>query len=161
MIAYISKHGAVQEFVERAAAETGTQLFDLSSDAAAARDAVGGLPSDGRIVVAAPIYAGSIPKPMLRFLESVREDLLSRRVAIVLSCLYQGEEARIQLAETVPPWLVGHAERQFMIGGRVIMNELKRPVRFLVRKILGHDTDVDTMAWDEVPLLAAWLRGES
>ena len=63
MIAYISKHGAVQEFVERAAAETGTQLFDLSSDAAAARDAVGGLPSDGRIVVAAPILQRPLVTP--------------------------------------------------------------------------------------------------
>lgn len=160
MIFYVSRHGAVREFAERVAEKAGIRALDVARQGRVAAAALAEAPSDQPIALAGPIYAGSLPRPLTRFLEARREEILTRPVALVLASLYQGEEARLELNETFPPWLTGHADETVMIGGRVIMAELKPPVRFLVKRILGHNTDVDTIDWSSVDRLARWFAGE-
>lgn len=157
MIFYVSKHGTVRQIAGRVAAAAADEAFDLGADAAAASQALQRRAVSEPLVVAAPIYAGSVPRSMLRFLEAERDRLLAGPVAVAVACLYEAEEARIQLAESFPPWLVGHADRQVLLGGRVIMNELRWPVRMLLRRILGHREDVDTLREDAVTELSDWI----
>jgi hypothetical protein len=61
--------------------------------------------------------------------------------------------------EVFPPWITGHADRDFLIGGRVRMGELSGPVRFLIKRILGHGEDVDSLDWNQVDEVVRWYRG--
>ena len=188
MIVFVSKHGAVREFTHRvavsadAAAAAGAEATTVDDspgagvsagtpvsrgsvldrfDVAHRRDADAAVEerSGERLLIAAPIYAGSIPRSMGKWIDARREQLLDRPVALALACLYQGEEARIQLNQVFPPWLTGHASQTFLIGGRVRMGELSAPVRFLVKRILGQEGDVDTMDWSRADAAWDWLTG--
>lgn len=164
MILYLSKHGAVRDAAERAAERSGTSAFDVKHDAAPARAALAAAAAQTedarpRVLVLAPVYAGSIPGAMTRFLDAERERLLACPTALGLACLYEGEEGRRQIATAFPGWLVGHAQPQEVIGGRVIMRDLALPVRLLIRKIIGSSEDVRRMNWEAVDRLADWLVG--
>lgn len=163
MILYVSKYGAVREAAERAAATAGVPAWNLKDQAAAARDALAAASQKPqgerpRVLILAPVYAGTLPGPMKRFLETERERLLACPVALGLSCLYEGEEGRQQIATVFPGWLVGHAQPREVIGGRVIMQQLGLPIRMLIRRIIGSHEDVERMQWETVDRLADWLR---
>lgn len=163
MIVYTSKYGSVREYVEsirdavRTLESAATPLaFDLSKEAgsAAATLAAG---YDDKIMLVTPVYAGQAPKPFRRFVEHQYETLIARPVALVLACLYEDEQAREQMMNVFPSWLVSHASRQFYIGGRVRMAALSGPTRFMIKRILRHDRDVDTLAWDTAGQIAEWF----
>ncbi|MCG8480917.1 MAG: flavodoxin domain-containing protein [Spirochaetales bacterium] len=163
MILYASKYGSVREYVgsiqeavRRLESAASPLIFDLSKEAgsAAATLSAG---YDDKIVLVTPVYAGRAPKAMRRFVESQHEALRTRPVALVLACLYEDEEARQQMMNVFPSWLVGHASRQFFIGGRIHMAALSGPTRFMIKRVLRHNNDVDTLAWDAAAQIAEWF----
>ncbi len=163
MILYVSKHGSVREYVGSIREAVGRLesaapplAFDLSREAgSAAATLAGGY--DDKIVLVTPVYAGQAPKSMRRFIEKQREALAARPVALVLACLYEGEQARQQMMNVFPSWLLSHASRQFFIGGRVRMAILSGPTRFMFKRILRHSRDVDTLTWDTAEEIAEWF----
>jgi menaquinone-dependent protoporphyrinogen oxidase len=156
MIIYTSKHGAVREFVESCARSGANDVFDVAVDRRRIQESLESLPPT-RICVCAPVYAGRIPGTMRRFLQYNREAIERHEVALALSCLYEGDEAREQLVTVFPDWLVSTVPRTFLIGGRIRRTELSAPMRFLMGKMMGQNEDIDMMRDDLVPEIVSWL----
>lgn len=164
MILYASKNGAVEEFVERVRAaisdDRSGPVFNLLRDRKSAQAAIENL-EETRVLLIAPIYAGSIPGGMRRFIDLNREALERHEIALGLSCLYEGEQAIEQLHAVYPSWLTARAVHSFLIGGRIIRSQLSFPVRLLISKILGQDDDVDTLRFDLANEAASWLAEDT
>jgi menaquinone-dependent protoporphyrinogen oxidase len=103
------------------------------------------LPNAEQLAIGLPIYAGTAPRPAVRWLEDKRDSLLERTVYLFVSCLSEGSKAEAQLADGVPSWLVAHASQTIFVGGQVRPGELGFFERVLMKQIAGIDSDVDRL----------------
>lgn len=163
MILYASRNGAVAAFVERVGAaiesESASLLWDLRRERRSAQAALESL-EPTRVFVIAPVYAGRIPGRVRRFLELNRGALERHEIALGLSCLYEGEEAREQLYTVYPAWLTARAVGHYLVGGRITRATLSPLIRLFISGMLARDGDVDTLRFELVAEIAAWLDGE-
>ncbi|MFW6293734.1 MAG: flavodoxin domain-containing protein [Spirochaetota bacterium] len=142
-ILYSSRYGSTQLAAEAIArgcedrdiAPSDIELRDVREDS--------GMPAGEIVVIGAPIYGGTIPKAVSRFVEANLDSLLDRRVGIYLSCLYDGERAEKQLADNFPARLIAHSFGQYYVGGRVELTQLRWLDRVIMKRVGGIDHDVD------------------
>lgn len=159
-ILYATKYGSTREAAEeltRLVREHGLSeaqigMLDLARSPA--------LPNADTIVIGAPIYAGTIPKSVSRFVEANMDTLLERRVGLYLSCLYGEERAEKQLADNFPARLVAHSFGQYYVGGRIKLGELRWLDRVIMKRVGGVDHDVDNLNREEIARLAKDVTGE-
>jgi len=90
-VVFISKLGATQRTAEHIASSLGADLIDL-------KKGVGSLAGYDTIVLGSGIYFGKMPKGIRKFIDSRREELNGKRVALFVCCMFNGEEAEKQLA---------------------------------------------------------------
>lgn len=153
-ILYATKYGSTREAAEeltrlvreRGLSEAQIGLLDLGRSPA--------LPEAETIVIGAPIYAGTIPKSVSRFLDANLEALLERRVGLYLSCLYGEGRAEQQLADNFPPRLITHSFGHYYVGGRVTFDRLRWLDRVVMKKVAGVDHDVDKLRTEEFERIA-------
>ena len=115
-------------------------------------------PEDEPVLILAPVYAGQMHGAVKALVGEYSDTLRRHPLALGLTSLYQGEQAREELMNCYPPALVAHAQRQFLIGGRIRPVELPFLVRAIVKKITGNDTEIDTLNREMAGEIAAWLR---
>lgn len=108
------------------------------------------LPDAATVVVGAPIYGGTIPRAARGFIEAHVDELLERRVALFLSCLYEGSRAEQQLADNFPARLVAHAFGRYYPGSRLVLSDLRFFDRLIMKKVGGIERDVDTVKSEEI-----------
>jgi len=142
-LVYTTRYGSTQlaaEAIARGCEDRGIapaeiELRDLREDSS--------MPAGEIVVIGAPIYGGTIPKPVSRFVEANLDSLLGRRIAIYLSCLYDGERAEKQLADNFPARLIAHSFGQYYVGGRVELTQLRWLDRVIMKRVGGVERDVD------------------
>lgn len=157
-IVYSTRYGSTQLAAEAIArgcqdrdiAPTDIELRDLREDST--------MPAGEIIVIGAPIYGGTIPKPVTRFVEMNLESLLERRVGLYLSCLYDGPRAEKQLADNFPARLIAHSFGQYYVGGRVELTQLRWLDRVIMKRVGAVDHDVDKTNPEEIRRLIDDLR---
>lgn len=153
-ILYATKYGSTREVAEevaRLAAESGVDrgrigVFDLAGYSA--------MPDAPTIILGAPIYGGTVPRSVRRFLDAHLDELLERRVGIFLSCLYGEERAEQQLADNFPARLVAHSYGRYYVGGRVKVGQLRWLDKQIMKGIGGVSEDVDRIDRGEIARLA-------
>ncbi|MDA3949071.1 MAG: hypothetical protein PF508_07570 [Spirochaeta sp.] len=167
MILYASKYGSVREYVTwiqaqvpqaESPAQAAARSWDVKTDKRLAREALENAPADEPILILAPVYAGQIHGAVKALVGEYSDTLRRHPLALGLTSLYQGEQAREELMNCYPPALVAHAHRQFLIGGRIRPTELPFVVRTIVKKITGNSEDIDTLNREMAADIAAWLR---
>lgn len=115
-------------------------------------------PDADAIVIGAAIYGGKASGAVGSFVESHRDALMGRRVLLYVACLYDGERAEQQLAESYPPWLIAHSSGRYYVGGRVVWSRLSFFHKLLMKRIAGIDGDVDRLRTAEIDRMVADLR---
>jgi menaquinone-dependent protoporphyrinogen oxidase len=158
-IAYSTKYGFTQLAAEAIA--RGCQDRDIAPADIELRDlrAESSMPAGEIVVIGAPIYGGSIPKAVSRFVEANLDALLERRIALYLSCLYDGERAEKQLADNFPARLIAHSFGQYYVGGRVVLTQLRWLDRVIMKRVGGVEHDVDKSNPEEIRRLIDDLSG--
>ena len=157
---YATKYGSTREAAEeltrlvreRGLSEAQIGILDLGRSPA--------LPEVDTIVIGAPIYAGTIPKSVNRFVQANLDALLERRVGLYLSCLYGEGRAEQQLADNFPARLVAHSFGQYYVGGRIKLGELRWLDRVIMKRVGGVDHDVDNFNREEIGRLAKDVAGD-
>jgi len=89
------------------------------------------------VLIGGSVYGGIIQREVTAFCRAHRRELLDRRVGLFLCCLYEGERAEAQMADSFPPWLLVHAFGRYHLGGELDMDRLGVLDRLLVRVVLG------------------------
>ncbi|MFW5686352.1 MAG: flavodoxin domain-containing protein [Spirochaetota bacterium] len=153
-ILYASKYGATREAAEQIAgaciaaglSQTDVQTLDIARSP--------DLPEADVVLIGAPVYGGSIPRSVSRFVEANLDTLLERRVGLFLSCLYEDARAEQQLADNFPPRLITHSFGHYYVGGRVTFDRLRWLDRVVMKKVAGVDHDVDKLRTEEFERIA-------
>ncbi len=130
-IVCVSKYGATRKCAEMIAERlsAGTTILDLGARRAVCLDRC------DTVVIGGPIYGGTIHRRMVSFCRRNRKALLQKRVALFISCAYQGERAEEQLLHAYPDWLYVHAFARRALGGELHMDKLKGLDRLLVARL--------------------------
>jgi len=154
LIAYRTKYGTAAACARRLLAKIGgdTVLADLAD----ARDV--NVRDYDVVLVGGSIYAGKVQRAVVSFCERNRPALLQRKVGIFLCCLYQGEDALMQLQSAFPDWLLAHAFARALPGGEVHYARLTLLDRLLVRGLTHAKSDLSRMNPRALDDLAAAAR---
>jgi menaquinone-dependent protoporphyrinogen oxidase len=110
------------------------------------------------VLVGGSIYAGKVQRTVVSFCERNRPALLRRRVGVFLCCLYQGEDALMQLQSAFPDWLLAHAFARVLPGGEIHYDRLTLLDRLLVRGLPHPPGDLSRMNPAALDELAAAAR---
>ncbi|MFP4330652.1 MAG: flavodoxin domain-containing protein [Alkalispirochaetaceae bacterium] len=146
-IYYASRYGAVSDAAERINEFLGgrAELVDLGRQGMPKR-----VDPHGPVLIGASMYAGSLLKPAREFCARHLRELLSVKVGLFVSCLYEGEEAKRQIERAYPPELRAHAFGAWAIGGRLEIDKLSMLHKLIITKMVKQTEDLDKI--DE-PLL--------
>ena len=152
VIGYTGKYGTTQQIAEGIETELAAVAEQAADDRrrplqilrAPIRELSSAQLQQTRLVVlGGPIYAGRLPRVLRRFCERHRAQLLSREVALFITCLYQDEHARTQLMEAYPQWLFAHAAATAALGGRIELARLSAFDRLLIKRFAKVTEDLD------------------
>ena len=154
LIAYRTKYGTVAACARTLAAKIGGDV--ALADLADARDVR--LREYDTVIIGGSIYAGKLQRKVVSFCEKNRSVLLQRRVGIFLCCLYEGEEALMQLQSAFPDWLLAHAFARALPGGEIHYDRLTFLDRLLVRSLPHRTGDFSRMHPEALDDLAAAVK---
>ncbi len=157
LIAYRTKYGTAAACARTLAEKIGgeTALADLAD----ARDV--NLREYDVVIIGGSIYAGKLQRKVVSFCEKNRRILLQRPVGIFLCCLYEGEEAILQLQSAFPDWLLAHAFARALPGGEVHYDRLTFLDRLLVRSLPHRTGDFSRMRPEALDELAAAAKSSA
>ena len=157
LIAYRTKYGTAAACARTLAEKIGgeTALADLAD----ARDV--NLREYDVVIIGGSIYAGKLQRKVVSFCERNRRILLQRPVGIFLCCLYEGEEAVLQLQSAFPDWLLAHAFARALPGGEVHYDRLTFLDRLLVRSLPHRTGDFSRMRPEALDELAAAAKSSA
>jgi len=145
LIAYATKYGTVERVAEQIKERLSvpTELVNLrvtqSPD----------VQSYDVVLLGGSIYAGRIRPQVTKFCERHHSELLTRKVGLFVSCLYEGEQGERQIQESFPSWLLSHAYARYNVGGAVRFSRLRLIDRVLMQRIANMSEDFDHVK-DEV-----------
>jgi menaquinone-dependent protoporphyrinogen oxidase len=113
------------------------------------------------VLVGGSIYGGKVQRTVVSFCERNRAALLQRNVGVFLCCLYQGEDALMQLQSAFPDWLLAHAFARALPGGEIHYNRLTLLDRLLVRGLKRPPGDLSRLKPTALDELASAARALS
>jgi menaquinone-dependent protoporphyrinogen oxidase len=157
LIAYRTKYGTAAACARTLLEKIGgdTVLADLAD----ARDV--NVREYDVVLVGGSIYGGKVQRTVVSFCERNRVALLQRKVGIYLCCLYQGEDALMQLQSAFPDWLIAHSFARALPGGEIHYAKLTLLDRLLVRGLPHPPGDLSKMKPAALEELAAATRALS
>ncbi len=151
-ILYASKYGATRSVAETIADGCRDEGIETSVVEIGKSTPV---PDADVVLVGAPVYAGSIPGRVRRFLEQNTESLTQVRLGLFLCCLYSGTRAEQQLADSVPARLLAHSFTRRYVGGRIDFDSLRFCDRQIMKRVGGIDHSVDTISNEAIRRIMA------
>lgn len=150
-IVFGTRYGTTEHLANRIAAKlvVDVQLHDLREN----RNP--DLGSAKLVIAGGPIYGGTLQRSVRAYLDRAQDELLSRELALFVSCFYTGEEARKQLIAAAPSALIGHAFDLYALGGGVALEKLSFFDRLMIRRLGGLTDSVQRINTDEISRLVA------
>ena len=112
-------------------------------------------------IIGGSIYSGKIIPSVQRFIEAKHDELLQKRVALYICCLYEGEKAVEEMENNFPGWLLAHAAWRYCLGGRIQLSTLKKIDKFLIRNTAGVTEDIERISAAKIEQLVANLNALS
>jgi menaquinone-dependent protoporphyrinogen oxidase len=139
LIAYATKYGTVERVAERIKERLSvpTELVNLKVTQSP------DVESYDVVLLGGSIYAGRIRPQVTKFCERHHSALLTRKVGLFVSCLYDGEQGQHQIQENFPGWLLSHAYARYNVGGAVRFARLRLIDRVLMQRIANISEDFD------------------
>jgi menaquinone-dependent protoporphyrinogen oxidase len=132
LIVYTTKHGCTRRYAENLAELLqGADLVDLKKDTPPALDAY------DTVVVGGSIHAGMVQKAVRGFCEQNSAVLAQKKLGLFVSCMEEGEKARLQLKKAFPAELAARATAVAFFGGAFDFEKMNLIERTIVRKVSG------------------------
>ena len=133
-IFYTSKHGTtekVAQIIKNQIGENNAQLFNLKTDS------IPDINIFDNVIIGGSIHAGQIQKRLRDFCHHHETILSSKRVALFVCSMYEGETAETQLKNAFPELLRKQAVCCTLAGGEFLFEKMNMFERLIVRKVTG------------------------
>ncbi|WP_372775810.1 flavodoxin domain-containing protein [Mangrovibacterium sp.] len=111
-----------------------------------------------QVILGGSIHAGKIQRQMRVFIKKNLEKLLEKEIGLFISCMYEGEQARIQLENAFPEQLHKKAKAESILGGEFDFKKMNFVERFMVRKIAKTDHSVQRINREAIRLFAKTMN---
>lgn len=113
------------------------------------------------VLVGGSIYAGRIRPEVTKFCERHQDELLSRKVGVFISCLYDEKAGGSQIGNNFPGWLLAHAFGRYNVGGAVRFSQLRFIDRVIMQKVGKVDSDLEGINEEEIARIISDVRALS
>jgi len=148
LIVYATNHGTSEQIAkliaEKAANET--DLVNLKKEKKI------DLHSYEQIIIGGSIHAGTIQKPLRRFIEGSMSQLLQKRIGLFLSCMHE-QKAQKQFEMVFPEILRTHAQSKQLTGGEFRFDKMNFIERAIVKKVAGISESISNINFDAIERL--------
>jgi len=94
--------------------------------------------------------AGKMNKVVTRFVDGNLQELLTKKVALFICCLQQGDTAKEQFNNAFPQQLLDQALARGYFGGEVDFAKLNFFMKGLMKKILETDKNVSNVSPENI-----------
>ncbi|WP_216829600.1 flavodoxin domain-containing protein [Alkalihalobacterium elongatum] len=110
------------------------------------------------IIIGGSIHLGSIQKKVKQFIKSNFEKLLTKRVALFLCCMNEGELAKVQFNKVYPLELRKHSIANGLFGGELLFSQMNFLERQIIKKVKGISGDVTNLNEKSIKAFANQLN---
>jgi len=132
LIVYASKHGSTRRY-----AETLAELLPEATLTDLKKDSVPALDAFDTVIVGGSIHAGMVQKAVRGFCERNSAVLAPKKLGLFVSCMEEGEKARLQLEKAFPAELAARAAAVAFFGGAFDFEKMNPIERAIIRKVSG------------------------
>ncbi|WP_462280425.1 flavodoxin domain-containing protein [Salinivirga cyanobacteriivorans] len=148
LIVYATKHGTTEQIAKLIAekAAHNTDMVNLKKE-----KKVDLHPYD-QIIIGGSIHAGTIQKSLRKFIEGSMSQLLQKRIALFLSCMYK-QKAQEQFDTVFPEILRTHAQSKQLTGGEFRFDKMNFLERAIVKKVAGIGQSISNINHDAIERL--------
>ncbi|MDR1882269.1 MAG: flavodoxin domain-containing protein [Prevotella sp.] len=147
-IIYVSKHGTTEKVARMIAGKLGSRdvsLFNLKEQKNPDINSFDG------IILGTPIYAGTPPKRMQKFIKTHSEILTPKRIGLFVCGMEPGREKQQQeLENAYPPALQQQAVGKHFLGGAFLFEKMNFFERAIIKRIAKTDKSVSQIDEDEI-----------
>jgi len=109
-----------------------------------------GLDGYDLVIIGGSIMAGKMNKVVTRFVDGNLQELLTKKVALFICCLQQGDTAKEQFNNAFPQQLLDQALARGYFGGEVDFAKLNFFMKGLMKKILETDKNVSNVSPENI-----------
>jgi len=132
LIAYATYYGSTEKTVKLMAEHLpGAALCNLKKDPWPSLDGF------ELVVVGGPIHAGKIHQAVRKFCRKNQEKLLAKKLALFITCMYEGQRAEQQFNQAFPEPLKAAAREKAILGGEFNLEKLNFIERFILKNFIG------------------------
>jgi Flavodoxin len=153
-IIFATKYGSTAEVARRLASvfNEKADLFDI------AKDRIPSLDPYETVIIGGSVYMGRIQKKLRSYLETSRQELLSKRVGLYLCAAHPDLKTRQdELRQAFPEALYNHALIKDILGYALIFEKMHLMDRFIMSKIKGDKLSVSSYDDDKIQAFAEAL----
>lgn len=145
LIVFATYHGTTEKIVRQMAGHIpGVEICNLAE---------GGTPNLDQfetVVVGGPIHAGKIHKKVKNFCLKNRTDLLRKKLALFICCMYDGQKAAEQFNNAFPEELRAAALEKAILLGELNFDRMNFLERFVIKNFIGVNQSVSRLQPEEI-----------
>ncbi|NSL51391.1 flavodoxin domain-containing protein [Calidifontibacillus erzurumensis] len=112
------------------------------------------------IIIGASIHGGLISRKEKNFIAKNLHILLSKKIALFLCCMNEGEIAIHQFNKAFPEVLRNHAIAGGLFGGELIFSKMNFLQRQIIKKVSGASEDISKLDVDVIKEFANQFNKE-
>ncbi|MGM0366011.1 MAG: flavodoxin domain-containing protein [Actinomycetota bacterium] len=156
LILFATRYGCTKRCAEMLAGKIRgkVEVRDLANDKKADID------NYELVIIGGSIMAGKMNKLVTRFVDDNLQKLLSKKVALFICCLQEGETAKEQFNNAFPKQLQDRAIGRGYFGGEVDFSKLNFFLKGLMKKILETDKSVSRISVKNIDAFALYVNNK-
>ncbi len=133
LIAYATKHGCTENCAKELASllKGEVNLCNLKDDINASID----LSKYDAVIIGGSIYAGQIQNEVRKFSQEKMEQLANKKLGLFICCMFEGDQATIQLNSSFPNQLVDRAIAKQCFGGELNIQKMNFFEKLIVKMV--------------------------
>lgn len=149
LILYTSSHGTTQKMAEYLLVKFSgnAELVNLKTNKNV------DINQYDTIIVGTSIHAGMVPGFLRKFLQSNIDSLSHKRIALFLSCMYEGEVVEKQFNDAFPLILRNISVYNAIAGGEFLFEKMNFIEKILVKKIAKVNQSISKIDFSELDIL--------
>lgn len=113
------------------------------------------------VIIGGSIYMGKVQKEVREFCDAYATELITKKLALFITCMQDGEVADQELNQAFPEKLVAHAVAKVPCGGEMIFEKMKFMDRFIAKKVAKSDENVYNLNEINIKALAQTINNAS
>ncbi|MBC7364289.1 MAG: flavodoxin domain-containing protein [Candidatus Aminicenantes bacterium] len=153
LIAYATYYGSTEKIVKLIAENLpGAEICNLK------KNPWPSLEEFEVVVIGGPIHAGKMHPAVRKFCRKNEEKLLTKKLALFITCMYDGQKAEEQFNRAFSKPLKAAAKEKAILGGEFNLEKLNFMERFILKNFIGAKQSASRLHPEQIINFAGRIR---